>query len=55
MCEIRNLSEKIRDLRDNMNRLIEVKGNLSDPEIMKSSKILDDLINEYRKISNQKA
>ena len=51
VCFVPNseLLKKIQDLREYMNKLIDEKDSLLDPEIIKVSKMIDTLLNEYEK------
>jgi hypothetical protein len=44
------LSDKIRELQQNLDRLIEEKFSLNDPEIVKASQELDNLLAEFEEI-----
>lgn len=41
--------EKIRELRQQLNSLIEMKDNLQDPEVIRLSKSLDEKLSAYEK------
>jgi len=44
------LLKKIRFLRNKLVELVEVKGDLLDPEVLNVSKQLDIVLNEYNKL-----
>lgn len=50
MTECDNLLKKIEELKLCLNKLISEKDNLQDKEIIKLSKTLDLVINEYNQI-----
>ncbi len=50
MSELKELIDKIQDLRKYLHLLLEEKENLLDPEIVSVSKMIDTLLNEYEKI-----
>ncbi|HOJ09311.1 MAG TPA: Spo0E family sporulation regulatory protein-aspartic acid phosphatase [Clostridiales bacterium] len=53
MSETKELIVKIRKIKEELDRMIELKGNLQDYDIIKLSKELDELLNEYDKIKRQ--
>lgn len=55
MSEIEELNVKIEELRNNMNSLIELKEDTLDTEVIRISKMLDDLLNEYEEIKKKGA
>jgi stage 0 sporulation regulatory protein len=50
MCETKNITEKIEEVRKKMNDLIKEKGDLLDPEVIIASQMLDAVLNEYNYI-----
>lgn len=50
MCETKNITEKIEEVRNKMNDLIKEKGDLLDPEVIIASQMLDSVLNEYNYI-----
>jgi stage 0 sporulation regulatory protein len=50
MCETKNITEKIEEVRKKMNDLIKEKGDLLDPEVIIASQMLDSVLNEYNYI-----
>ncbi|HHY05189.1 MAG TPA: aspartyl-phosphate phosphatase Spo0E family protein [Thermoanaerobacterales bacterium] len=50
MCETKNITEKIEEVRNKMNDLIKEKGDLLDPEVIIASQMLDAVLNEYNYI-----
>lgn len=48
--ELEKLLKKIRELREDMNKILEGKDTLLDHEVINMSKMMDDLLNEYDKI-----
>lgn len=54
MSELKELIEKIQQLRGYMHNLIITKGDLIDPEIITVSKMIDTLLNEYEKVVQEK-
>lgn len=55
MSELQNLLDDIERLRENLYALINKKGiNLTDPEIISASEILNAAITKYNEIINKK-
>jgi hypothetical protein len=55
MCEIDKLIIDIDKLRGNLERLImQKKGNLLDRDIQEASRVLNEMINQYNKILEDK-
>lgn len=54
MESLMKINREIRNLRKHIHDLIDEKGNLLDPEILSASKCLDNLLNEYVKILDNK-
>lgn len=50
----KELMEKIRDLRQQLNSLIEMKDNLQAPEVIQLSKSLDEKLSAYEKEAYKK-
>lgn len=44
------IQHKIIELRKLLQSMIDAKGNLLDPEILRVSTLLDDILNEYDKL-----
>lgn len=53
MPKINEVAKKIEVMRARMHNLIEQKENLIDPEIVKVSKMIDSLLNEYNILANK--
>jgi len=53
MTERDNLLNKIEELRTCLNKLVSEKENLQDEEILKLSKALDLVLNEYNGITKK--
>lgn len=51
MSNLKELDKKIHELKEYLNKLIDEKGNLLDPDIITVSKMVDTLLNEYDKTS----
>lgn len=47
------IEAKIRYLRKDLQRLIEQKNNLLDPEVIRLSQALDDVLNQYNLLINK--
>ena len=54
MNEIKNIVEKIQQIKENINKLIEEKENLQDEEILTESSKLDILLNKYNNLLTRK-
>lgn len=48
--ELNKLAKELDDLRKNLQNLIDKKDNLSDPEVIVVSKMLDALLNKYNNL-----
>gem|GEM_PF-2585085 len=56
MSELKNLIQKIDELKENLNKLIEKKDfNLQDPEIIKVSQKLDEYITKFNELIHKKS
>ncbi|HWR60527.1 MAG TPA: aspartyl-phosphate phosphatase Spo0E family protein [Clostridia bacterium] len=49
MADINTALDNIEVLRDKLSSLIQTKGELLDPEVLKASVMLDKALNEYDK------
>lgn len=54
MKELKELLQKIDEMRKYMNDLIKEKGNLLDHEVIIASQMLDSILNEYHQILDKK-
>lgn len=55
MSEIEDLLKDVEKLRTQLEELInEHSGNLTDPEVVAASKVLNDALNQYNKFINDK-
>lgn len=54
MHEVKELAQKIDEMRKYMNDLIKEKGNLLNQDVVVASQELDSILNEYYKILNKK-
>lgn len=54
MKELKDLIQKIQDLREHLDKLVVQKRDLLDPEIIAASRLVDKLLNEYQKMVAEK-
>ena len=50
--DIKELLERIKELREKMNKIVEDKSNLLDKDVMDISKMMDKLLNQYEGIGD---
>lgn len=54
MSKIQDVEVEIQNLREKLTELITQKENLLDPQVIKASKMLDSILNEYSEIIDDK-
>lgn len=50
MCELKELINKIEEMKKYLARLIELKQDLVDPDVIAVSKMLDIVLNDYNEL-----
>jgi len=54
MSKLQEISKTIAELRTKLNKIAEGK-NMTDPEVVAASQMLDAVLNEYQKLMKDKA